>query len=438
MLRSLDDRWERLLISCIALMAVAGIVLCYAGNKLPFPFWSGMLILCGRYMLFGSVITLIFILAIRLIYHRIYRGVKYAFLHYHLTKQLKMELFDADVFVKRFFMGEAVAVLPRVKVSFSDRCLTGEVRIEKTIKDRSKLEDKDISCALGRYIVEQSFTSANGNWLVYDIFDSEYDRQLVYENCREYAADSAKAGTYELKIDSITTVGLHHSLICGQTGSGKSYGCNTLIYQMLCKKAHYNLYFADPKKSSMAVIGNKFAGDRTADTIDGIIDLVRLFHNTLEERKGKMESALKSSKKVDADFRDFGMEPHVLIFDEYLAFSLSLANYKKDIRDEVSKMLSDIVLMGRQCGFFLWLIMQSAPSTQIPTFIRDQLVFKVVLGNSDRSTYTVTFDAGADIPAGRFSAGYGVYTYAGMTEKPKIIAFPTIKDFDILAAVGEL
>lgn len=438
MLRSWDDKRKKLLIGCIAFMAVVGMVLYYAGDKLSFFFWGNMLMLCGRHMLCGSVITVIFMLAIWLMYHKIYRGVKYAFLHCRLSKQLKAELFDAGVFVKRFFMGEPVAVLPRVKVSFSDRCLTGEVMIEKTIKDRSKLEDKDISCALGRYIVEQSFTSANGNWLVYDIFDSEYDRQLVYENCREYAADSAKAGTYELKIDSITTVGLHHSLICGQTGSGKSYGCNILIYQMVCKKTHYNLYFADPKKSGMAVIGNRISGDRTADTINGIIDLIRLFHDALEERKGEMESTLKSSKKVDADFRDFGMEPHVLIFDEYLAFSLSLANCKKEIRDEVSKMLSDIVLMGRQCGFFLWLIMQSAPSTQIPTFIRDQLVFKVVLGNSDRSTYTVTFDAGADIPAGRFSAGYGVYTYAGMTEKPKIIAFPTIKDFDILASIDEL
>lgn len=438
MLKDLDDKRKRLLIACIAFMAVVGIVLSYAGNRLPFVSCRNMIMLCGKYILLGSVIAVITILAIWLIYHRIYRGVKYAFLHYRLVRQLKIELFDAGIFVKRFFMGEAVAALPKIKVSFSDRCLTGEVRIEKTIKDRSKLEDKDISCALGRYIVEQSFTSADGNWLVYDIFDSGCDRQLVYENCSKFAADSVKSGTYELKIDSITTVGLHHSLICGQTGSGKSYGCNTLIYQMLCKKVHYNLYFADPKRSGMAVIGNKISGDRTADTVNEIIDLIHLFHDALEERKEEMEGMLKSSKKVDADFRDFGMEPHVLIFDEYLAFSLSLANCKKEIRDEVSKMLSDIVLMGRQCGFFLWLIMQSAPSTQIPTFIRDQLVFKVVLGNSDRSTYTVTFDAGADIPAGRFSAGYGVYTYAGVTEKPKVIAFPTIKDFDIITAIDEL
>ena len=94
--------------------------------------------------------------------------------------------------------------------------------------------------------------------------------------------------------------------------------------------------------------------------------------------------------------------------------------------------------MGRQLGFFLFLIMQSAPANNIPTIIRDQLAFKVVLGNSDESTYTVAFGAGVDIPIRKYPIGYGVYTYAGKTEKPKILAFPTIKDFDIMKVIDKL
>ena len=127
----------------------------------------------------------------------------------------------------------------------------------------------------------------------------------------------------------------------------------------------------------------------------------------------------------------------ILLFEEYLAFSLSLATRDKKVRDEVSSILSDIVLMGRAVGAFLFMVMQSAPSTQIPTYIRDQMVWKVVMGNSDRSTYTVTFDSATEIPTGKFSRGYGCYTYSGLAEKPKIMAAPTIKNFDLLAAIKE-
>ena len=435
-MQRLDSMYTRLVVAGIALLLVVGMAICHAGDRLP---WYGDILMhCGRLMLLGGVIITALSLVVWLLYHRVYRGLKYAYLHYSLSRNLKTELYDAGVYVKRYCMGREVAVLPRIRISFANKYLTGEVQIEASIKDRAKLEDKDISCALGRYVVEQSYISADGNWFIYDIFDSRYDRQIVYPTCEMYASDCTEVGSYDLQIDAVTTVGLHHSLICGQTGTGKSYACYVLAYQMLCKKVHYNLYFADPKRSGLAVLGNRIDASRTADTIDGIIALIRQLHNELEKRQIELEKALKTSKRIDADYRSFGMEPYVFIFDEYLAFSLSLATYKKEIRDEMTQMMSDIVLMGRQCGFFLWLLMQSAPSTQIPTFIRDQLVFKVVLGNSDKSTYMVTFDRSADIPTGRFVNGYGVYTYAGKTEKPQIIAFPTIRDFDILQAIDAL
>ena len=245
-----------------------------------------------------------------------------------------------------------------------------------------------------------------------------------------------KADDYALIVDAVTTIPLHHSIICGQTGSGKSYFLNALIVQMLNKKVRYNLYFADPKRSGLSVVGSLVATERTADTVDDIIEMLRSFHAALKLRMDEMKVFLSESVRVDRNYNDFGLEPSVLIFDEYLAFSLALSNYKKDVRDEVASILSDVVLMGRQCGFYIWLVMQSAPATQIPTFIRDQMVWKVVLGNSDRSTYTVTFDSSADIPTGKFSIGYGVYTFAGITEKPKILAAPTIRDFDIVKTLS--
>ena len=224
-------------------------------------------------------------------------------------------------------------------------------------------------------------------------------------------------------------------MITGQSGSGKSISAFILILEMLNKSVPYNLYFADPKASGMASLGKAIDETRTADSIDSIIELLRSFHAELVKRKELMEQSLTDSKSIDSDYKDFSYEPYVLVFDEYLAFSLALQNYKKDIRDEVSSILSDIVLMGRQLGFFLFMIMQSAPANNIPTLIRDQLAFKVVLGNSDNSTYQVAFGTGIDIPVRKYPIGYGVYTYSGKIEKPKILAFPTIKNFDIMKVI---
>ena len=424
----------------IGIVMFVGIALCYIGKQQYFEFpYKAKFTLTGSIMIALSVIYTVILLVAYLAKHGLFKGgFKYFKQHCKLSKRINTQLLDDKVYIERYCCMELCAVLPKVRIKFDNNLLTGEVSIENTLRYKEKLIDVDISCCLLNYIVEQSYISPNGNYVTYNIFDADFDRQLVYENTEQFLDSCKQVGNYELLIDKITTVDLFHSMISGQSGSGKSYATYTIIAQMLFKPVKYNLYFADPKASGMASLGKAIDETHTTDSIDGIIELLRSFHAELVKRKELMEQSLTDSKNIDSDYRDFGYEPYVLIFDEYLAFSLALQNYKKDIRDEISSILSDIVLMGRQLGFFLFLIMQSAPANNIPTIIRDQLAFKVVLGNSDESTYTVAFGAGVDIPIRKYPIGYGVYTYAGKTEKPKILAFPTIKDFDIMKVIDKL
>lgn len=416
-----------------------GIALCYIGKQTYFVFSCKDEFLLTGSILIAFVITYNAIrLVVNLALHGLFKGgLKYYRLHRKMSKAIKTQLLDDKVYIERYCFNELCAVLPKVKIKFDNNLLTGEVSIENTLRYKEKLIDVDISCCLLNYIVEQSYISSDGNYVTYDIFDADFDRQLVFKNTEQFLQSCKQVGDYELLIDKVTTVELFHYLITGQSGSGKSYAVYTIIAQMLNKNVKYNLFFADPKASGMASLSKAIDETRTADSIDGIIELLRSFHAELVKRKELMEKSLTNSKNIDCDYRNFNFEPFVFIFDEYLAFSLALQNYKKDIRDEISSILSDIVLMGRQLGFFLFLIMQSAPANNIPTIIRDQLAFKVVLGNSDDSTYTVTFGAGVDIPIRKYPVGYGVYTYSGKTEKPKILAFPTIKDFDIMDVIDK-
>lgn len=100
-------------------------------------------------------------------------------------------------------------------------------------------------------------------------------------------------------------------------------------------------------------------------------------------------------------------------------------------------MLRDIVLQGRQLGFFLWIVMQKASSEDIPTSIRSNLLLKVVLGRADRTSYQVALeDSAKDVKVSDFKQGEGVYYYQGLTRSPKRISFPTL-DFDILKSIED-
>lgn len=423
----------------ISIALFVGISLCCIGKQQYFDFpYKAKFTLTGSILIAFVIVYAVLLLVVYLAKHGLFKGgFKYFNQHRKLFKRINTQLLDDKVYIERYCFNELCAVLPKVKIKFDNNLLTGEVSIENTLRYKEKLIDVDISCCLLNYIVEQSYISSDGNYVTYDIFDADFDRQLVFENTGQFLDRCKQVGDYELLIDEITTVNLHHTLLCGQTGSGKSYSAYTVIAQMLNKNIKYNLFFADPKASGLAVIGNAIDETRTADSIDGIIELLRSFHAELVKRKELMEKSLTNSKNIDCDYRNFGYEPFVFVFDEYISFNLALQNYKKDIRDEISSILSDCILLGRQLGVFLFMIMQSAPANNIPTVIRDQLIFKVVMGNSDDSTYTVAFGAGVDIPIRKYPVGYGVYTYAGKTEKPKILAFPTIKDFDIMDVIDK-
>ena len=241
-------------------------------------------------------------------------------------------------------------------------------------------------------------------------------------------------GDYELFIDGKSKIPLHHLLIVGQVGSGKTYALYSLILQMLDKRVPYQLYFADPKASSLSTLGGVVAPKTTAETIEEIINLLHIFHAAMEKRKAEIKARL--SEKLDGTYADFGLPPHVLIFDEYSSFIAHVNTLDRDKKDEVLAMLKAIVLQGRQLGFFLWIVMQKSDASTISTDIRDNLVGRFVLGQSEPTTYETCFGASASIPKRRYTAGQGVFTYSGITTSghPKPCYFPTL-NFDVLGAV---
>jgi len=362
------------------------------------------------------------------------KGIKHAIYHYLTVLKLRKSFLDANYFNKRFYFNTKVADLPKIKLQFSANFSKAILFIEN-ININKDIGDVSISFALNNFIVDRAYLSNNENYHVFEIYDSNIDQQLIFNGLCELKRETSQIDDYTLIIDKSISISLYGTLLVGQTGSGKTYALYSLILQMLAKNVHYNIFFADPKNSSLAVLGEKISAKNTATSIEDIIKLLQNFNEVMENRKDDIKDKLNT--KLEATYADFQYEPYIFIFDEFASFQTVLQTMEKKKRDEVMMLLSQVVLQGRQLGFFLWIVMQKSDATLLPTNLRENLPVKFVLGNAEKQTYTTAFGTGVDIPEKNFALGQGVFTCPIVANTPKICHFSYL-DFDILEAVTHL
>lgn len=412
----------------LVVSSILGVAFCHAWDISGITMFKMTALICG----IANSAPLVLTALIWALSNRMDRGIRYAWKHYRLVLGLRKHLLDAGIYTTKKLGAVKWAKIPWITVDFASDFKSGTIWIENSIQFHDRLDKLDISPSLGRYVVEQTYLTDDKNHYRFDFFDSAQERRLVFDSFETFKAHSDLQGRYELFIDSYTRLTLAHQLIVGQTGSGKTYALHGYLLQMLLKPVPYRLYFADPKSSSIALIGERVSPETTADDFEGIVIILETFTDRMHERQQEMKQLLPD--KADGDYRDFGLSPHILIFDEFAAFSLLLQTKEKKVRDHVNDLVSQVVLKGRQSGFFLWIVMQQAGSNNIPTFIRENLPCKVVLGNAEAQTYITAFGQGPDIPKRKMEAGDGVFTYPAVADKPRLCSFPTL-GFDIWEAL---
>lgn len=367
--------------------------------------------------------------------HHINRGIRYAFAHTKMVRNVKTALLDAGYYYqKQYSNEEIVAVLPKVKVEFDKDLLGGKLYIRNNLLIQKKLEDKDISSALGDYICEEQYTTNDKNWFVYEFVNANVDNQLEFNSYNGFVAYTKQFGSYRLCLDKRNVVTVTSTLLSGVTGSGKTYALYSMVLQSLNWKIKPEFYFADPKGSSFAVFGKKVAPQQTAENIEDIIALLKEFCQKMEVRKKQLKKRLE--QRLDSDYRAFNLPAMIFVIDEFSSFQSAINTMDKKTRDQVAMYLRSIVLQGRQLGALIWFVAQKADATDIPTAIRDNLIFKCVLGNAPQTTYLTTFEVGANLPKRKFKEGQGLYSYQGLTRQPQIVSFPTL-NFDINKAAKD-
>lgn len=175
---------------------------------------------------------------------------------------------------------------------------------------------------------------------------------------------------------------LPHMLIAGGTGGGKSYFILTLIEALL----HTNsiLYVLDPKNADLAdleaVMPNVYYKK------DDMIACIDNFYDGMMKRNEDMKQM--EGYKTGENYSYLGLSANFLIFDEYVAFMEMLGSKESTA---VLNKLKQLVMLGRQSGYFLILACQRPDAKYLGDGIRDQFNFRVALGRMSEMGYGMMF-----------------------------------------------
>ena len=175
---------------------------------------------------------------------------------------------------------------------------------------------------------------------------------------------------------------LPHMLIAGGTGGGKTYFILTIIEALL--RTNAELYVLDPKNADLADLSAVMP--QVYYRKEEITECIDRFYDGMMERSETIK--LMDGYKTGENYAFLGLPPHFLIFDEYVAFMEMLTTKENAL---VLNKLKQIVMLGRQAGYFLILACQRPDAKYLGDGIRDQFNFRVALGRMSELGYSMMF-----------------------------------------------
>lgn len=151
------------------------------------------------------------------------------------------------------------------------------------------------------------------------------------------------------------------NLLCtGATGSGKTYFFKVLLANLLMQNPEAILYLCDFKNFDFIELEDCIRYYGYTDVINGIKEVYQIFNDRLLDKSNKEYKTI------------------ILFIDEYSAL---LSNIDKKEADEVQKMVSEILFMGRSYKILPIIGLQRADSNLFKNGSRDQFKTIVALGN---------------------------------------------------------
>ncbi|EAC7426789.1 ATP-binding protein [Listeria monocytogenes] len=215
--------------------------------------------------------------------------------------------------------------------------------------------------------------------------DSYVEYTLLYDTiANRITIDEVIAENGQLKLmESVYWAydSLPHMLIAGGTGGGKTYFILTIIKSL--RHTNAKLYILDPKNADLADLATVMPNVYYRK--EDMLDCINRFYEEMMARSEAMKQ--HPDYKTGQNYAYLGMPANFLIFDEYVAFMDMMGRNSTEV---ISK-LKQIVMLGRQAGFFLILACQRPDAKYLGDGIRDQFNFRVALGRMSELGYGMMF-----------------------------------------------
>ena len=219
-----------------------------------------------------------------------------------------------------------------------------------------------------------------------ELKDSYIEYVLLYDTiANRISIDEVKVSNGSLKLMKSVYWEfdkLPHMLIAGGTGGGKTYFILTIIESLLSTDSI--LYVLDPKNADLADL--KTVMSNVYYKKDDMISCINNFYDEMMKRSEVMKTM--DNYKTGENYAYLGLPANFLIFDEYVAF-MEMLGTKENAA--VLNKLKQIVMLGRQAGFFLILACQRPDAKYLGDGIRDQFNFRVALGRMSELGYNMMF-----------------------------------------------
>lgn len=177
---------------------------------------------------------------------------------------------------------------------------------------------------------------------------------------------------------------LPHMLIAGGTGGGKTYFILTIIQSVL--KSNAEIKVLDPKNADLADLEAVLPKGTVFSKTSGILMTLRKSVEDMMKRSEEMKNM--PNYRTGENYAYLGLPPVFIFFDEYVAF-MDLLEMKE--RNEAMGYMKQLVMLGRQMGYFLVLGAQRPDAKYLADGIRDQFNFRVTLGRMSESGYGMMF-----------------------------------------------
>lgn len=289
------------------------------------------------------------------------------------VKQVQNDSFFKDLGSSR--TKEHISYFPKIYYRMKGGLLSVQVQIslgkyqDQLLKLEKKLES-GLYCELVDKELKDSFIEYT---LLYDMIANRIGIEDVVADNGELRLMKNQVWAYD---------SLPHMLIAGGTGGGKTYFLLTIIDALL--KSNAELFILDPKNADLADLGTVIP--HVYAQKEDISACVEDFYERMIMRSKAMKEM--PNYKTGENYAYLGLSPNFLIFDEYVAYMDMLTT--KESAAILNK-LKQIVMLGRQSGFFLILACQRPDAKYLGDGIRDQFNFRVALGRMSELGYSMMF-----------------------------------------------